>query len=752
MDRRRFRPWTCLLIASMVLSGCQPTQPFFYNEDGDLSHYLDMATQVEFPDVESCPLPDVQHTQEPLSLINSETGEPWDLSLEEAISISLHNSKVIRTIAQVRQSRQVGAGVAGPPENLLINSEFSSTIYDAAIEETGPNGVESALSAFDAQLSTNLFWERTDRPQNVDDDADPLTIFARILERDFMNFQAEVTKRSATGTQWSFRNISTYDSSNRPLRVLTSEWLTSFEAEARHPLLRGGGTQVNRVPVILARIRTDITLTQFSIAVRNHVAETERAYWDLYFFYRNLEAAKIGRDSAQRTWMLENAKYEKGVQALPQEEQAREQYYFFRGRVEEAKRDLLIAERQLRFLMGIAATDGRIIRPTDEPTIARVRFDWSDILTESLVRSDEIRRQKWLVKSREMELIAARNTLLPQVDLVALYRWLGLGDDLVSSDRNGLNFPNFGSTAFEELTEGRFQEWRLGVDVRMPIGFRAEQAAVRHQQLQLAREKARLEDLELEVSHALTDAIQRLEANFALVQTTFLQRAAASRQVDALKAKEEASGAPEFRLDLLLDAQRRLAEAEVAFYQSLVQYNMAIIEVHFRKGSLLEYCGVMLQEGPWPAKAYYDALTRARQRDASYYFDYGYSRPKVISRGPVTNRAEETLFPAADPGLPGTVISEPMANEPTLAEPIDAPAAVESPTDVEPMPTPAAPATEDVGEPRSAVRFLESAARSGSGSATQTAAALPSGFVEVATDSARNAPPRGKFDWSGILE
>ena len=448
---------------------------------------------------------------------------------------------MIRTIAQVRQSRQVGAGVAGPPENLLINSEFSSTIYDAAIEETGPNGVETALAAFDAQLSTNLFWERTDRPQNVNDSADPLEIFARILERDFMNFQAEVTKRSATGTQWSVRNITTYDSSNRPLRVLTSEWLTSFEAEARHPLLRGSGVQVNRVPVILARIRTDVTLAQFSIAVRNHVAETERAYWDLYFFYRNLEAAKVGRDSALLTWKIVNAKYAEGGLALAQEEQAREQYYFFRGRVEEAKRDLLIAERQLRFLMGIAATDGRIIRPVDEPTIARVRFEWSDILTESLVRSDEIRRQKWLVKSREMELIAARNNLLPQVDLVALYRWLGLGDDLISSDRRGSNFPDFGSTAWDDLTEGRFQEWRLGVDVRMPVGFRAEHAAVRHQQLQLAREKARLEDLELEVSHALTDAAQRLDANYALVQTTFLQRAAAKRQVDALKAKEESS-------------------------------------------------------------------------------------------------------------------------------------------------------------------------------------------------------------------
>ena len=55
--------------------------------------------------------------------------------------------------------------------------------------------------------------------------------------------------------------------------------------------------------------------------------------------------------------------------------------------------------------------------------------------------------------------------------------------------------------------------------------------------------------------------------------------------------------------------------------------------VHYRKGSLLEYDGVYLAEGPWPAKAQWDAHRLARQRDASHYLDYGFTRPDVISRG-----------------------------------------------------------------------------------------------------------------------
>ncbi|HEY2761124.1 MAG TPA: hypothetical protein VGI75_10280, partial [Pirellulales bacterium] len=60
----------------------------------------------------------------------------------------------------------------------------------------------------------------------------------------------------------------------------------------------------------------------------------------------------------------------------------------------------------------------------------------------------------------------------------------------------------------------------------------------------------------------------------------------------------------------------------------------AIMLVHFRKGSLLEYNGVFLAEGPWPAKAYFDAKRRARERDAGLYLDYGFSRPEVFSQGP----------------------------------------------------------------------------------------------------------------------
>ena len=114
----------------------------------------------------------------------------------------------------------------------------------------------------------------------------------------------------------------------------------------------------------------------------------------------------------------------------------------FRAALEQSLNQLYDTESKLRFLMGLAATDGRLIRPIDDPTTARVEFDWRAINIESICRSPEIRQVKWEVQRREMELIAARNNLLPQLDVGGVYKWIGVGDNLISADRNGLDFPS----------------------------------------------------------------------------------------------------------------------------------------------------------------------------------------------------------------------------------------------------------------------------------------------------------------------
>jgi outer membrane protein TolC len=638
------------MLALMALVGCQPQQPFYFHKvDADLAHFKNVATDIEYPDVESDRLPDVSEAHRPFTLTNRDTNNVWDLPLEEAIQTALTNNKVMRNI---------GGQVQGPPDYILRNPEIVPTIYDPALAESNPRtGPEAALSAFDAQFSSSVSWQETDAPQNSGPGLSAL--FPNVSQHDLASAQMKLSKVAATGGQFALTHNVGYDrdrfnyppSGFGPRLLYPADWNVNLVAEVRQPLLQGYGTQFNRIAgpgatpgvyngVMIARIRTDIALADFEAGVRDLVSDVEIAYWELYFNYRALDAVVAGRDSALATWRkiyTLSRTGSKGGEA-EKEAQAREQYYLFRSTAERALNGLYASEAKLRYLMGLAATDGRLIRPKDEPTTAKVVFDWQSMLNEGLARSVELREQKWIVKSRELELIASKNFLLPKLDMVAQYRWLGMGNRLDGSDV--VDFDNVpvppapvgDSNAYRSMMGGEFQEWQLGLVGSIPIGFRRELAGVRNAELQLTRERVKLQEGELELSHQLAYAVRELDSEFVQSQTNFNRRVAAQREVEAVAAAYENDVVT---LDVLLKAQQTLAQAESDFYRSLVDYNKSITQVHFRKGSLLEYNGVYLAEGPWPGKAYFDARRRATARAASTYLDYGFTQPRVISRGPV---------------------------------------------------------------------------------------------------------------------
>lgn len=681
MNRRLQATTSWTLCVLTLASGCKPTQPFFYKEDGDLSHYMDVATQIEYPDVADHPIDDVTAAKAPLTLANPENFEIWDLTLEEVTRRTLENSAVIRNLGG-RISDQ-GANIAQTTPVAIATSPTNvQTSYDPAITEsayggnTGSNltqgpGVEAALSEFDAQLDASAQWTNNDRPQNFGLASLP-NFFAPQFRQDLGRGSIGVTKQAPTGTIFELRHNLAYDQNNNGSRTQPSDWNANIEATVTQPLLQGAGMQYNLIHgprtfqeanvtsidningVWISRVRYDISLADFETGVRDLMRDVEDAYWELYFAYRDLDARKIGRDSALATWRRVKTLARAGGAGgeANAEAQARSQYYLFRAQVETALTSLFRVENRLRYLMGIAVSDGRLIRPIDEPTTAQVHFDWSTIHAEALTSRVEVRRQRWEIKKRELELIAARNLMLPRLDAVGQYRWLGVGDELISSSRNGVApFAN-NSNAFEVLTGGDYQEWQLGLQFTMPIGFRRALTEVRNYQLLLARERAVMQDLELEISHQMGDAVRDVDLNYGVAQTNFNRRAAADDEVEAVETLYEVG---QIVIDRVLDAQSRQAEAESAYYRSLIDYNRAIMRLHYRKGSLLEYNGVYLAEGPWPGKAYFDALRRARQRDAGRYINYGYTRPSVISRGP---------YPQVMGASNGGVYQGPMTNAP----------------------------------------------------------------------------------------
>ena len=638
-----------------LVAGCGFSRPNdSVDSNADANYYQVSSTTIEYPDIMNPINDDVLATTAPLTVTDESNIEFKYVTLQEAVHTALMNSRVLRDL---------GGTVLRSPDDV-------DTTFDVALQELDPRfGVAAALSEFDASFATSAFHDKNDRALNNQ-------FFGggtRKLQQDTSTIESQITKRAATGTELTFLNHTEYDANNAPGNFFGSAWTTWLDMEARHPLLQGGGTEFNRIAgpsdspssvngVVIARLRTDTSLADFEMSVRDFVSNVENAYWDLYFAYRDLDARIVARDNALATWNRINALYQTGRVGgeAEKEAQAREQYFRFQEQVQNAlsgrldggtrtnngtaggafrgNGGVLSSERRLRLLMGMPINDGKLMRTQDEPIVAQVTFDWDAILVESLTRRAELRRQKWVIKQREQELIASKNFLLPTLDLVGRYRWRGLGRDLLkqhdpstpataaAGDLDAVTFNN----AAENLFGGNFQEWQLGFEFSMPIGNRRAHAAVEYAELMLSRERAILSEQEREVVMALSEVVAELSRTWSLLETSDDRRIAASEQLNAVQA---AFDADKVNFDVLLDAQRRFLDAETNYHRSLVEYTIAVRNVHFEKGSLLDYNEVFLTEDLWPMQAYSDATRRQKHQIPAEWLHGIVTHPQPVSAG-----------------------------------------------------------------------------------------------------------------------
>ena len=402
-----------------------------------------------------------------------------------------------------------------------------------------------------AQFTTSAFWTNSDEPRNVDPgiiNNPAINPFDRLVfQQDQVQWQSEIAKKTANGTQLFFRNVNVYTSNNTPLvtdggfQNLDSWYRTAVEMEVRQPLLRGRGAYIQRMPIVISRIGTDQELANLESQLHNMVTNIEIRYWDLYCAFRNLEASKTGRDAALKTWRILSDQFRLGADVNKQQvAQSSEQVHFFEAQVIEAFNNVLLAEGSLRWLVGISPTDGYIIRPIDEAVMAPIEFDFHQSKCEALSFRPELRQQLWEVKKKCLAVGYSKNSLLPEFNFSALYRYLGLGNFYGTSNSNPSDFADPSSGAWNGLFGGNYQEFQLGLDLRMPVGFRREHANVRNAELKLARELARTEDMKLDVTREVTEALRAVAANRRLMQSAFNRWKDTSIEEDHFRELEQA--------------------------------------------------------------------------------------------------------------------------------------------------------------------------------------------------------------------
>ena len=164
----------------------------------------------------------------------------------------------------------------------------------------------------------------------------------------------------------------------------------------------------------------------------------------------------------------------------------------------------------------------------------------------------------------------------------------------------------------------------------MPIGFRQAHVAARNAELLLARERAILRDQQREVVHEAADAIAEMDRAYAVLQTSYNRLAANRDQLGAVQAAYDNDKAP---LDLFLDAQRRVADAETDYHLNRSRYSLAIEERALREGHAAGVRRRVPGRRAVAGEAYHDAAKREARAAGRVPLNYASSRAPIVGAG-----------------------------------------------------------------------------------------------------------------------
>jgi outer membrane protein TolC len=588
--RRAFRHrLTCCTLAFLTAVGCH--HPKRITDSSESRVGLDCAWLHDSPGT-SASIDHITVSAEdltpPRTPTSPEATEIWELSLSDAIGVALQNSEVVRTL--------VGGDVSAEPGELsgatsigggAVGAAGGITIYDPAIAE---QRVAEALSVFDTTFAASMFWTRIDQPPGV--------IFGGGIpipnQRDQAAFSSSLTKMFATGatggvafnTNYFFRPP--FGGMRTP-----AQYTPNAEFTLRQPLLQGAGSDFNRAPIVIARLTSDITLWDFKRAMLGLVRSVEEAYWDLQAAHVALRTVEELIPYASEAVRLIEVREEIGTRIAAETAQARTQFLDFRQQRVQALATALARETALRNLMGLPPSDGRRIVPSDQPRRAPVHIDWPTTVQAALDYRPDVVRGRLGVRVRELQILMAKNSLQPSLDIEGLWRVNGLDNEL--------------DEAIGLLNDNQFTDWQLGITFSVPIGLRQASANVQAAGLRLDKDRALLRQTTHSAVHRLGDIIRNLESLYGQYQLA-VQRVNETQvwvkgRFEQLKEPttrpgEEGQDTLLLALTNLQAALQSWASAASDASSLLAQYNTSLAELEEAKGTLLNQYGIQIAEDP----------------------------------------------------------------------------------------------------------------------------------------------------------
>lgn len=410
-------------------------------------------------------------------------------------------------------------------------------------------------------------------------------------------------KNTAWGLNWSLSATASRSVTNNEFTTFNPRFDTSLRLDVRQPLLRGFG-KANKRQLLVSQNDFSVSRELFRLQLQGSIFQVIRAYWLLVSQVRGLEIARqslaLAQEQLERNITMVRIGVLAGVDVIQTEQQ-----------VADAELTVLQVEIALRnqqdlmkslLNLDVVVPEGWEVEatPTDEPATSAPALDVRSAVAEALDKSPDVRQDRINLASRRIDLRAAHNQLLPQLDFIGNVAITGLGGDQIF--RGGSIFGSTGivevqegnlGNSYRQLFSGDFRNWTLGLQLSVPV--RNDQAKAQHAQASIRERQAvtQVQDREIQIRLAVRNAIRNVEGGTQQVAVAQNALRLAERQYTAELRRFETGTSSTFRV---LNFQRQLTVARQRELNAVINLNLAIANFELNKGTLLDLFGIQIDD------------------------------------------------------------------------------------------------------------------------------------------------------------
>jgi len=384
---------------------------------------------------------------------------------------------------------------------------------------------------------------------------------------------------------------------NSTVSALSPELSSSLVGTLAVPLLRGFLYGPADTALRVSRLGVDTANETFRTALMDVVQTIENAYWQVIASSEQRRVAEKSLETAKKLLDQVQTQYEVGVVSKVDVVEAEAGVY-------QREYDLIVAKTTYRqaqdnlialiYGQEFRAADQVEIDPLDQPEGDIVYdTDLDVIMAKANVKRPELAAAQKNVEIRDVQLTAAKNQRLPQVDVVGTYGYAGLvgspNPNFNTFFTGGRPIPNLGRNFWDTNSEyfgaDGSRTWGAQGVVSIPILNEAARSRVSQGELELRRAKTGTLRIEQQIVLEVRQAVRNLAAAKEGIQAAESRQRASTEQLRAETIRQEQGESTPF--DVLL-RERDLVEAEAQKIEAQRIYRTSATNLDRAQGTILE--------------------------------------------------------------------------------------------------------------------------------------------------------------------